>query len=272
MTRPLVGIAAALARRPPEYRGAVELLLARPAPRSFPPRANAGLLLWLEEGAGSVPLYEGRPLVVPGGLLGVSLPATAWSCRYTDVGFRSIEIAPERLAADLDGAVRDARRLAFPRVVLPDRALAMRFLAAFDTLWHAPERLVREEALSDLLAAVLERGAGETTTRQAAPPRALRRARDLLDAAVDARVSLDDVARASGLGKFALLRGFRRAVGLTPYAYHLRVRLAAAKRMLRSGLPVAAVAQATGFADQSHFARHFARTFGLSPARYARMG
>lgn len=269
---PLVGINATQAHRPPEYGGAVELLLARPAPRTFPPRANAGFLLWVEEGAGSVPLYEGRPLAVPGGVLGVSPPGAVWSCRYTEAGFRSIEIAPERLAADLDGALRDPRRLAFPCPVLPDRALAMRFLAAFDTLWRGPERLAREEALVGLLAAVLEHGAGAVTAHDDAAPRALRRARDLLDAVVDARVSLDELARLSGLGKFALLRGFRRAVGVTPYAYHLRVRLAAAKRLLRSGLTGAAVAQATGFSDQSHFARHFARTFGLSPARYARLG
>lgn len=37
------------------------------------------------------------------------------------------------------------------------------------------------------------------------------------------------------------------------------------------GVGVAEVAQATGFFDQSHLHRHFRRTLGMTPARYARL-
>jgi transcriptional regulator GlxA family with amidase domain len=36
-------------------------------------------------------------------------------------------------------------------------------------------------------------------------------------------------------------------------------------------VPVAEVAQATGFFDQSHLHRHFRRTLGMTPARYAQL-
>jgi transcriptional regulator GlxA family with amidase domain len=41
--------------------------------------------------------------------------------------------------------------------------------------------------------------------------------------------------------------------------------------MLERGVAVAEVAQATGFFDQSHLHRHFRRTLGMTPARYARL-
>lgn len=41
-------------------------------------------------------------------------------------------------------------------------------------------------------------------------------------------------------------------------------------RMLIEGTPLAEVAQACGFADQSHFTRAFAATFGVVPGLYRR--
>jgi transcriptional regulator GlxA family with amidase domain len=56
---------------------------------------------------------------------------------------------------------------------------------------------------------------------------------------------------------------------MPPHAYQIQVRLLRAKKLLRSGRHPADVAYATGFADQSHFSRHFKRLMGLTPARYA---
>src|SRR4051795_3410018 len=53
------------------------------------------------------------------------------------------------------------------------------------------------------------------------------------------------------LSKWQLVRQFRRHVGLPPHAYHRRQRLRCARALLELGTPVAQVAYATGFADQS---------------------
>ena len=44
---------------------------------------------------------------------------------------------------------------------------------------------------------------------------------------------------------------------------------ARAKRDLVRGIPISQVAIATGFADQSHFNRHFKRIVGTTPKQYA---
>jgi len=43
-----------------------------------------------------------------------------------------------------------------------------------------------------------------------------------------------------------------------------------ARAMLRSGVPPVQVATSVGFADQSHFNRHFKRILHVTPSEYAR--
>ena len=64
------------------------------------------------------------------------------------------------------------------------------------------------------------------------------------------------------------MRGFARAVGVTPHAYLLQQRVRLARRLLSAGRrPIEAAAEA-GFADQSHLTRAFRRQLGVTPARY----
>jgi AraC-like DNA-binding protein len=52
--------------------------------------------------------------------------------------------------------------------------------------------------------------------------------------------------------------------------YLTQVRVERAKTLLRSALPLAVVAQRTGFADQSHLTRAFRRLVGVTPGVFAR--
>lgn len=79
-------------------------------------------------------------------------------------------------------------------------------------------------------------------------------------------LSLDEVARAAGQSSFHLLRSFRRAMGVTPHQYLMRVRLMRAAALLRdTARPVIDVAYEAGWADLSNFNRAFRREFGCSP-------
>jgi len=60
---------------------------------------------------------------------------------------------------------------------------------------------------------------------------------------------------------------FRMSMG--PYVRRLRLDWAAGE-LARSDLPLAAVALAAGFADQSHFTRTFKRYLGVTPNVYRR--
>jgi len=99
-------------------------------------------------------------------------------------------------------------------------------------------------------------------------PSAVRRARDFVLAHWADNVSLDELVAVSGLGRFRLVRAFHAAVGLPPHAYQIRVRVGRAMTLIRVGIPLVEVAATTGFADQSHLARHFHRVVGVAPGRY----
>ncbi len=99
---------------------------------------------------------------------------------------------------------------------------------------------------------------------------ALQRARDYLGDHLSANVTLDELAAAAGTGKFRLVRLFRASTGMPPHRYQLAQRVRLARRLLERGVPIAEVAAATGFADQSHLHRHFRRGLDLTPREYAR--
>lgn len=101
--------------------------------------------------------------------------------------------------------------------------------------------------------------------------RAVRRARDYLDDHLATPVTLRELTEASGAAsQFQLIRLFTTTVGLPPHAYQIQRRITRGRSLLASGLPPVRVALETGFADQSHFTRHFSRVVGVSPATYAR--
>jgi len=101
-------------------------------------------------------------------------------------------------------------------------------------------------------------------------PLAVRRARDYLDAHLEAPVELAELAEAVGLSRFHLLRVFRAAVGTTPHGYLTDRRVGRAKEMLGGPLPLAEIAAACGFCDQAHFNRVFKARVGVAPGHYRR--
>jgi AraC-like DNA-binding protein len=108
---------------------------------------------------------------------------------------------------------------------------------------------------------------GQLQRRPATAP--IARARALVDDDPAAPLRLDDLAAAAGLGRFQLLRGFARELGLTPHAYLLQRRLALARRLIAEGSGLAGAAVAAGFADQSHLNRVFVRHLAITPGQYA---
>lgn len=77
--------------------------------------------------------------------------------------------------------------------------------------------------------------------------------------------TLTELAVMADLSKFQLLRRFEKAYGLTPYAWLLQQRAELARRYICNGASLADAAAASGFADQSHMTRIFARQFGFTP-------
>lgn len=90
----------------------------------------------------------------------------------------------------------------------------------------------------------------------------------LADEAEDPR--LMSLARSVGMSQYQLIRAVKCATGLTPIAWRNDVRVTRARAMLRGGEPIASVARALGFADQSHFHRVFRSYVAATPGAYMR--
>ncbi len=98
-----------------------------------------------------------------------------------------------------------------------------------------------------------------------------RRIRALIDANLDGEIALATLAATCGLSVAQFSRAFRNKFGTTPHRWLLRRRVDAAKALLRDrAKPLAEVALACGFADQSHFTRVFGTIAQISPGAWRR--
>ena len=227
----------------------------RGAQKSFSGRGT------VEAGAGDVitvnPLevHDGTPIGDAG---------RAWRMLYLDPGVVA------DLATDLHpGHDGDAE---FDRPVIRDSNLAPRVRLLFAQMTMPATRndsLLREQLLLSVLAAALHPANRTTGKHGDAAPDAIRLARTRIDDDPAAAISLLDLAHETGLSRFQVLRGFARVTGLTPHAYQVQRRVALARRLIAQGQPLAEVAAACGFADQSHMTRLFVRKYGVSPGMVA---
>ncbi|MEP9370622.1 AraC family transcriptional regulator [Mesorhizobium sp. KR1-2] len=159
------------------------------------------------------------------------------------------------------------REAEFHRPAMTDPMAA----SLFDRLYlamTAPRHceMEREEMLLGLMARLVGKRADPS---RAYVPAAIRLARELIDDAPAATLTLADLAQASGLGRFQLLRGFAKATGFTPHAYIVQRRIDLARWLIAGGASLADAAVESGFADQAHMTRTFTRRYGVSPGAYA---
>src|SRR4051812_33082851 len=123
--------------------------------------------------------------------------------------------------------------------------------------------------LSELMISELIQGARSPRRNPGPPLRAAARMRECLNEE-GLSLDLETLAQRAGLSRFEALRAFKKRYGLPPHAYQLCLRISHARVLLRDGVPAADVALRCGFADQSHFTRHFKRLNGITPMQYAR--
>jgi AraC-like DNA-binding protein len=174
---------------------------------------------------------------------------------------------PPGLLAEIAG-----RRPAFPAATPRDPELAARLVRVHRLLGEpATSPLLACEQLHQVLALVLARHAacGLNRPSGAIGPAALAAVQDYLAADIRRTPSLAELA---GMPRFALLRAFRAATGVTPHGYLLALRLRHAQQSLTAGHSVARAAADSGFYDQAHLHRHFRRTFASTPGQFARAG
>jgi AraC family transcriptional regulator len=128
-------------------------------------------------------------------------------------------------------------------------------------------------SIEALLLGMLAKAARVTAARErnGTPPAWLNAARDFIHEEFRRGPRLEEVARAASVRPGELASAFRRYYGRSIGAYARELRFEwAVHRLRRTDEPIAGVAFAAGFSDQSHFTRECTARLGTSPARLRR--
>jgi AraC family transcriptional regulator len=97
-------------------------------------------------------------------------------------------------------------------------------------------------------------------------PQRLRRIDELIEARLDSRLTVQDLAAALDLSTGFFTRAFKRATGRAPHDHIIERRVARARLLLRDrSLGLAAVALASGFASHAHMTATFRTRLGIPP-------
>ncbi len=148
---------------------------------------------------------------------------------------------------------------------LVDPALAAAVAALHRSLVRPGDDLEAESRLATVAERIELHLDSARTPVPGRDPGLARRVRTRLD---EDEPTLDALARDLGTHPSHLVRVFRREYGLPPHRYVIGRRLDSARGLLLDGLPIADVAAATGFHDQSHLTRHFRALLGTTPGAF----
>lgn len=254
--------------------GGLELLRAHLVEFAFVPHSHEEYMIAVTERGAALPRFWGGAQPVgrsdifvlnPGEVHGGG-PATGASWQY-----RSFYVPADlmqRVAHDLTGVDWGAPH--FPQQVFDDPPLMALLRRAHVALEGPGSALERESRLLEAISSLIARYAlGRLPVQPVGrEPRAVRRAREMLDALPEENVTLERLAREAGLSPTYLSRVFRRETGLPPHAYQVLMRLRLAKGLLGEGVSIAQAAVEAGFYDQAHLTRHFKRVYGVTPGQY----
>ena len=89
-----------------------------------------------------------------------------------------------------------------------------------------------------------------------------------IDKNFGSNINLKDISGEAFFSKFHFIRLFKKNYGRTPYQYLTEVRIANAKKFLKSGMRVIDVCVSVGFDSITSFTRLFKKITGSTPAAF----
>lgn len=228
-------------------------------------------LCFIQSGGGEL-FYRGIHHNTPATSLFIVHPGEVHS-NETRVGcsFRSIYVDPEVIRRTVSSiSDREQGLPFFSEPMIFDEEVIAPYLRLHLSPENSDTVAEREPVILELLTRLVARYAQKHLELR--PPGnehgAVRTAREYLAAHHDRNITLGELARLVNLSAFHLNRVFTKEIGMPPHAFQTQVRVAAAKKLIQNGQPLASVAATTGFADQSHFIRHFKRLMKITPGEY----
>lgn len=99
----------------------------------------------------------------------------------------------------------------------------------------------------------------------------IREAIDFIKESYQADITVEDIAKCTGLNRSYFGKVFKASTGKSPQQYLIGYRMSKATELLKlTALPVAEVGRAVGYPNQLHFSRAFKGAFGISPRDWRR--
>jgi AraC family transcriptional regulator len=112
-------------------------------------------------------------------------------------------------------------------------------------------------------------GGAPPPVRMTLSPFRLRRVVDHIEARLDCRITVQELAELAQLSTAHFTRAFRQAMGETPHHFILARRIARVRELLRdSALCLTTVAVRAGFSSHAHMSSVFRRFTGVAPKTY----
>jgi AraC family transcriptional regulator len=220
-----------------------------------------------------------KPFVVPPQHVWVSPSATPVTLRLNStLRYLRVSVDPLHLSRLIAPSLDEVSPVRLRRTYAVESAQIARLMLTLQD--EADSRnasgLATVEAVTTALGHLLVRHAGIEQPRPVHSHGGLsaiakRRVLELIDAMLDARLTIELLAREVDLSPAHFARAFKETMGRAPHQYLLALRLARARRLLETTqATLSDIAQRSGFADQAHFTRLFKRAFGTTPGAVAR--
>ena len=216
--------------------------------------------------------YRGTDFQTPPASLFIVYPGEVHSNQaYGNCSYRTMYIDPQlmsNVAAELNEKSNNLPF--FPTTVIFDAIVIKQYLDLHIAIERPSSILEKQTVLQNLLVELINRfSEGRASPRfLAMEHQAVRRTCEYLTEHYSENVSLEYLAGIARLSPFHFNRVFSEQLGMPPHAYQTQLRILRAKVLLRKGFSIPVVAMETGFADQSHFTRHFKRLVSVTPGQF----
>ena len=255
----------------------LDLLTARIGHRHYAPHTHDEYAIGVTVDGLETMRYRGEKIYSAAGSVVVVEPGEAHTGGPArPEGFAYLCLYP---GADLLGAATAAEPGPVPgephfrNPIIDDVRLGEALRLAHRALRLGEDPLEGEARLLGVLGALVQRHAvhGPKAAPQRGRPDAARIARQVaarLSDELTTPPTLAEMAADLELSRYQLLRAFRDAVGMPPYAWLAQHRVTRARTLLDAGHRPAEAATLVGFADQAHLTRWFRRVLGVTPGAY----
>jgi transcriptional regulator GlxA family with amidase domain len=189
----------------------------------------------------------------------------------------------DRYRATIHWENLSALREEFPRVLISDQLFTIdrnRFtcsggVAPLDLMLHLIEiklggavaQRVSEQFIVDRIRGDTERQYVPLRAQVGVAHQSLIRVAELMEANIERPLSLERIARETGLSRRQIERLFRRHLNCVPKRYYLEMRLKRARELLlQTAMPIMDITTACGFQSPPHFSKCYRNQFGHPPS------